>query len=146
MSILGDQEEFGFHDAFGDMEALGSDLEALGGDLDVLGGDLEELGDQEAIESVEALRGDLEALGDWERIEDIEALANYQAPPLPPRAFRAQITLSLRSKVRSLRNIALWPFRRIAESVHLPLSTVFSICAQPGTQLQPNDDCMSLIK
>jgi len=145
MSVLRDQEEFVFHDAFGDMEALGSDLEALGSDLDVLGGDLEELGDQEVIENIEGLRhgGDLEALGDWERIEDLEALANYQAPPLPPRALKAGITLLLRSKVRSLRNITLWPFRRIAESIHLPLSTVFSIYAQPGTQLQPNNNCVS---
>ena len=77
MSILGDQEEFRFHDTIGDMEALG-------GDLDVLSGDREELGDQEAIEDVEALRGNVEALGDRKRINDLEALANYEAPPPSP--------------------------------------------------------------
>jgi len=44
-----------------------------------------------------------------------------------------QITLSLRSKIRSLRTLALWPFRRIAEAVQLPVSTVFAVCAQPNT-------------
>ena len=109
MSILGDQEGFRFHDTIGY-------LEALGGDLDVLSGNLEELGNQEAIEDVEVLRGNVEALGDRKRINDLEALANYQAPPLPPIALKARITLSLRSKVRSLRTIALWPFRRICNN------------------------------
>ena len=53
-----------------------------------------------------------------------------------PIALKRQITLSLRSKIRSLRTIALWPFRRIAASVDLPLSTVFSICAQSGSPHQ----------
>ncbi|PWW80705.1 hypothetical protein C7212DRAFT_274038 [Tuber magnatum] len=48
-------------------------------------------------------------------------------------ALRRQITLSLRSKIRSLHTIALWPFRHIAKSVDLPLSTVFSICTWSGT-------------
>jgi len=133
MFILGDQEELGFNNPFRDMKALGCDQEALRSDLDVISGDLEELRHQEAINNIEALRCDLQALRNYERIEDLEALANYQAPPLRPRALKARITLLLRSKVRSLRNIAPWPVLRIAESVHLPVSTVFSICPPPGT-------------
>ena len=60
-----------------------------------------------------------------------EALA--EAPAEAQIALKRQMTLSLRSKIRSLRTIALWTFRRISKSVHLPLSTVFSICAWPGT-------------
>ena len=53
-----------------------------------------------------------------------------------PIALKRQITVSRRSKIRSLSNIALWPFRRIAASVDLPLSTVFSICAWSGSPHQ----------
>jgi len=61
----------------------------------------------------------------------MSALGDHEAPA--ERALQSQITLSLRSKIRSLCPITLWPFRRIAASVCIPLSTVFSICAQPGT-------------
>ena len=73
---------------------------------------------------------DAEALRDLEALENLEALSDDEAPA-PPRALKARITLLLRSKVRSLRTLALWPFRRIAASVQLPVSMVFSICAQP---------------
>ena len=56
--------------------------------------------------------------------------------PSRTRSLRTKITLSLRSKIRSLRMFALWPFRRIAETVQLPVSTVYSICAQPSTPQQ----------
>ena len=50
-----------------------------------------------------------------------------------PNSLRREITLSLRFKIRSLRTFAMWPFRRISLAVQLPVSTVFSICAQPNT-------------
>jgi len=50
-----------------------------------------------------------------------------------PNSLRREITLSLQSKIRSLRTFAMWPFRRISQAVQLPVSTVFSICAQPNT-------------
>ena len=56
--------------------------------------------------------------------------------PSHTRSLRTKITLSLRSKIRSLRMFALWPFRHIAETVQLPVSTVYSICVQPSTPQQ----------
>ena len=53
-----------------------------------------------------------------------------------PIALKRQITVSRRSKIRSLRTIALGPFRRIAASVDLPLSTLFSICSWSGSPHQ----------
>lgn len=74
---------------------------------------------------------DAKALRDLEALENLEALSNDEAPA-PPRELKAPITLSLRSKVRSLRILAFWPFWRIAASVQRPVSTAFSICAHPG--------------
>lgn len=68
-----------------------------------------------------------------------QASSQTQIPePLPvePKSFRTEVTLSIRSKIRSLRTIALWPFRHIAQEFQLPVSTVFSICAQPNTPRQ----------
>lgn len=53
--------------------------------------------------------------------------------PAPGQNFRSAITLSIRSKIRAMRAVALWPFRRISQEFNLPLSTVFSVCAQPNT-------------
>lgn len=50
-----------------------------------------------------------------------------------PIASKGQITLFLKSKIRSLHTIALWPFRRIAVSGHLPLNRVFSVSAWSGS-------------
>lgn len=53
--------------------------------------------------------------------------------PPPAQTLRTKITLSVRSKIRALRTIALWPFRKIADEFELPVSTVFTVCAQPNT-------------
>ena len=65
-----------------------------------------------------------------------EALTAEAPVAEAPIALKRQITLSLRSKIRSLRTIAFWPFRRIAANVNLPLGTLFSIYAQSGSSNQ----------
>ncbi|KAH0605657.1 uncharacterized protein H6S33_004879, partial [Morchella sextelata] len=54
-------------------------------------------------------------------------------PQSKPLALRVELSNSLRSKIRGLHKIALWPFRKIASELEVPLSTVFSICQQPST-------------
>ena len=50
-----------------------------------------------------------------------------------PNSLQREITLSWWSKIRSLHTFAMWPFWRISQAVQLPVSTVFSICAQSNT-------------
>jgi hypothetical protein len=58
-------------------------------------------------------------------------------PQSKPLALRVELSNSLCSKIRRLRKIALWQFRKIASELEVPLSTVFSICQQPSTPHRP---------
>lgn len=47
-----------------------------------------------------------------------------------------ELTDSIRSKIRALRMIAFWPFRKIGSKLNIPLTTVYTICQQPSTPCQ----------
>ena len=63
--------------------------------------------------------------GDWQAI----AIPDSGAP----KTQCSKISLSIQSKIRYLCTIAFWPFCSIAQEFKLPVSMVFSICAQPNT-------------
>lgn len=52
-------------------------------------------------------------------------------------SLRTELSNSLRSKIRTLRTIALWPFRKIGSELGVPLTTVYTICQQPSTPSRP---------
>jgi hypothetical protein len=53
-------------------------------------------------------------------------------------SMRVELSLSLRSKIRTLRNITLWPFRKIGTELGVPLSTVYKICKEPSDTPPPH--------
>lgn len=83
----------------------------------------------------------LTPIGHWQLLENSDisnstVQSEVMTPANNPQAsytLRSKITLSIRSKIRCLRAVALWPFRSIAQEFKLPVSTVFSICTQPNT-------------
>lgn len=66
-------------------------------------------------------------------LSDTELASGLQRPT----SLRTQVSLSVRSKIRGLRNIAAWPFRKIGTELGIPLTTVFNVCQQPSTPHRP---------
>lgn len=59
------------------------------------------------------------------------------ALPIVQKSLKTEISLSIRSKIRALRQVASWPFRKIGTELGIPLTTVFNICQQPSTSHRP---------
>lgn len=59
-------------------------------------------------------------------------MAENSAPICGPidKPARTELSISVRSKIRALRSIAEWPFRKIGTKFGIPYSTVFRVCNQ----------------